>query len=393
MEQPRTGDTASDWTDFPEEERPVKKASAKKKKNAGSKSGKTGGKKKQLSEKARKRRNKHIRRVVGRALLYIFTVVLMLVAGLYAILNVVFKGPSQTAGDALTMMLLESSAGKFVPYLYYTDDEVAAIQERNKVVEPEQETDTSLIVFNTPVENEDVGPVGTQEEEEPLYVDELRGATYHGWMMVVRDPSRVFLGVCRMRFTDDEPGLRLGDMVKKYDAVAGINGGAFADPNGQGNGGVAVGVTFSEGKATNAYATTDYTMAGFDQNNVLIVGKLSKSQAEERGIRDAAAFGPALVVNGEPAQFSGVGSGLNPRTAIGQRADGAVLMLVIDGRQVNSPGASMADLVEIMVRYGAVNACNLDGGSSSNIYYNGEMLNDGVAITGSRRIPTAFLVR
>ena len=354
---------------------------------------KTGGKKKKMSEKARKRRSQHIRRVVGRLFLFLFTVIFILVGGLYALLNVVFRGPSQTAGDALTLMLLESSAGKFVPYLYYSDEEVAAILERNRMIELETETDASLIVFSAPEGGEEVGPVGSLEEEEPIHVDELRGATYHGWMMVVRDPSRVFLGVCRMRFEEDSPGLRLADLVKKYDAVAGINGGAFSDPNGQGNGGVAVGVTFSEGQATNAYATTDFTMVGFDNNNVLIVGKLTKAQAEERGIRDAASFGPALVVNGEPAQFSGVGSGLNPRTAIGQRTDGAVLMLVIDGRQVNSPGASMADLVEIMVRYGAVNACNLDGGSSSNIYYNGEMLNDGVAITGSRRIPTAFLVR
>ena len=68
-------------------------------------------------------------------------------------------------------------------------------------------------------------------------------------------------------------------------------------------------------------------------------------------------------------------------------------MLVIDGRQVNSLGASMADLVDVMVRYGAVNACNLDGGSSSNMVYEGEILNDGVAVTGSRRIPTTFVVQ
>ena len=68
-------------------------------------------------------------------------------------------------------------------------------------------------------------------------------------------------------------------------------------------------------------------------------------------------------------------------------------MLVIDGRQVNSMGASMADLIEIMLRFGAVNAANLDGGSSSNLYYEGEYINDGVALTGSRDIPTSFIVR
>ena len=352
---------------------------------------------KKRERRRKKERNKHIRRVVGRTLLFVFTVLFILVGGLYAVLNVVFRGASQTAGDRLTLTLLETSAGKFVPYLYYSAEEVAAIQERNKVVELEQATDTSLITIaaaNRPGSDEDIGPAGVLEEDrQDILVEEVKGATYHGWMMTVFDPSRVIVGVSSDYFKEDRGGMRLGDMAEKYEAVAAINGGAFSDHNGQGNGGMPSGVTVTEGRMTNAHGGTDLTTVGFDQNDVLIVGKMTRAQAEEKGIRDAVSFGPALVVNGEAAQFSGVSSGLNPRTAIGQRADGAVLMLVIDGRQVNSPGASMADLVEIMVRYGAVNACNLDGGSSSNIYYNGEMLNDGVAITGSRRIPTAFIVR
>ena len=110
------------------------------------------------------------------------------------------------------------------------------------------------------------------------------------------------------------------------------------------------------------------------------------------GIRDAVSFGPALIVNGRAAGYSGVGSGLNPRTAIGQRADGAVLLLVIAGRQANSMGASMADLIEVMQEYGAVNAANLDGGMSSSMYYDGEELISSCTIRSARRIPTAFLV-
>ena len=110
-------------------------------------------------------------------------------------------------------------------------------------------------------------------------------------------------------------------------------------------------------------------------------------------IRDAITFGPRLIVNGEPANVKGQSSGLNPRTAIGQRADGAVLMLVIDGRQSSSLGATYSDLIKVMVEYGAVNAINLDGGSSSLMYYRGNYLNNGVVLTGSREMPTAFIVR
>ena len=85
-------------------------------------------------------------------------------------------------------------------------------------------------------------------------------------------------------------------------------------------------------------------------------------------------------------------AGLNPRTAIGQRSDGAILLLVIDGRQVISIGASLWDLVDIFQKYGAVNACNLDGGSSTLMWYQGDYINNCASVIGIRPVPTTFLV-
>jgi exopolysaccharide biosynthesis protein len=324
-------------------------------------------------------------------LLSLFTLIALVVFSAYELLGVIFKGPSQTAGDILTISLLESSAGKFVPYLYYSDAEVEEIQNRNRLIESEEQTDTSLIVIETP-EPAQEGETATQEEDD-ITVEVVTGATYKGWMLIVKDPSRVRVGVSSENFSEGRGGMHIDEIAEKYDAVAAINGGAFVDSGGTGNGGMPSGLTVAGGEICNYSGGSEHTTVGFDNNNILVVGKFTKAQAKEMGLRDAVSFGPALVVNGEPSQFEGVSSGLNPRTAIGQRADGAVLMLVIDGRQVNSLGASMADLVDIMVRYGAVNACNLDGGSSSNMVYEGEILNDGVAVTGSRRIPTAFVVQ
>ena len=120
---------------------------------------------------------------------------------------------------------------------------------------------------------------------------------------------------------------------------------------------------------------------------------MTSKEALDKGIRDALTFGPALVVNGEAATVKGASSGLNPRTAIGQRSDGAVLLLVIDGRQASSLGATYADMISVLLEYGAVNAINMDGGSSSLMYYKGEYLNRGVILTGSRKMPTGFIVR
>ena len=133
-----------------------------------------------------------------------------------------------------------------------------------------------------------------------------------------------------------------------------------------------------------------YDVIGFNSDNILIVGNMTGKQALDAGIRDALSFGPVLVMNGKASSVKGSGSGLNPRSAIGQRADGAVLLLAIDGRRPESLGASYADLIEIMLEYGAVNAANLDGGNSTGLVYKGSLVNRGLFYRG---LPTCFIVR
>ena len=127
----------------------------------------------------------------------------------------------------------------------------------------------------------------------------------------------------------------------------------------------------------------------------------------EKKIRDAVTFQEEasdannhfvqLIINNEIRQLNGMGSGLNPRTAIGQRADGAVLMFVTDGRgKAGHLGASCADLIEVMHEYGAVNAANIDGGSSTCMYYEGEYLMDSVTFyysNSSWKLPAGFIVK
>lgn len=81
------------------------------------------------------------------------------------------------------------------------------------------------------------------------------------------------------------------------------------------------------------------------------------------------------------------------RTVIGQRYDGAFLLMVLDGRQPSSFGSTYQDIIDIMQQYDAVNAANLDGGNSTVMVYDGETLNTTVSIKGDRRVPTAFIVK
>ncbi|MBQ3078695.1 MAG: phosphodiester glycosidase family protein [Clostridia bacterium] len=321
-------------------------------------------------------------------LLVFFTLILAVALAVVLAAGQIFNGPSMTASDLLVKTLTESSALKFVPYLFMQDRYVEDALNRNTIETTDAMTDVSLIT----VRARDPEPLETGEEaEEELYIETVVGATYRGYMMVVLDPSRVSVGVCRNPFTN-EAGLRVNEIIAQYGAVGGINGGAFSDPGGQGNGGKPLGLVYSQGEKLHSPGYGYPVAAAFDENDILHVGDFTKQEAENLTFRDALAFGPALIINGEPALVDG-GSGLNPRSAIGQRADGAVLLLTIDGRQANSLGASYADLIEIMLEYGAVNACNMDGGSSACMFLNGEQINDGLALSGSRRLPTAWIVK
>ena len=359
--------------------------------------------------KAERRRKKRVRRIAWRVCLSVLTVIGVILVGALAAGWAAFKGPSPSTGDLLTMSMLETSALKFVPRIYYSAREMDEIIARNSVDTGDSETDTSLIVIAKPTPTPDPNaaaaaaeatPVPTAkpenllQSEDGIDIFQVQGGTYKGFMMVVYDPARVTCGTCRDSF-NRQKGLQLKDIAKRYDAIAAINGGGFEDAGGGGNGGTPIGLVISNGKVlhTGGDSGDFYATVGFNQDNVMVISKMSASEAKKKGIRDAMTFGPRLIVNGEPANVKGQSSGLNPRTAIGQRADGAVLMLVIDGRQASSLGATYSDLIKVMLEYGAVNAINLDGGSSSLIYYRGEYLNNGVVLTGSREMPTAFIVR
>lgn len=337
----------------------------------------------------------------GRFMLWLFSTLLILLAGLYMMLLYINKGPSPYVRDLFVASVMESSAGGILATLYLSDEEIAAIQERNNTVSVNEITDTTLITI-VAQENADssasVNNLSDTEDhsdaeiyEDGIEVYEVRGAMYYGKMMIVQDPSRVKIAVIDT-FALGGGGTTLLDLVDKYDCIAGINGGKYEDESGLGTGGMPEGIVISEGQLLMGDPDTSYGLCGFTNDNVLVVGTMTASHALSIGIRDAVSFGPALIVNGKSAGYSGIGSGLNPRTAIGQREDGAVLFLVIEGRQTSSMGASMSDLIEVMLEYGAVNAYNLDGGMSSSMVYDGEEIISNCQLRYPRRIPTAFVV-
>ena len=138
----------------------------------------------------------------------------------------------------------------------------------------------------------------------------------------------------------------------------------------------------------------DCSMCGFTQDNILYVSdSIYPSNVDGLNLRCAISFGPALIINGQPRIYGAYGWGVQPRTCIAQRQDGAVLFLVIDGRQADSYGATLKQAQDILLNYGAYNAFNLDGGASSTMVFDGNVVNKPSDIAGERNVPTAFIVK
>lgn len=325
-------------------------------------------------------KSKKIRRVVGRTAAIVGVTLLAVVVAFFGAATVICYGPSTQARGLFVTTTMETSALKFLAQLYFSDEEIADIRAQNAVIEVENATDDSAF---TPQEQDDSTPA--------LVIEDVTGATFKGKMMIVKDPKRLYVGT--LEAYDGRAGRTLDDFVKFSGAEAGINAGGFVDEKGFGNGGTPIGYVIHGGNLVFGSSGTSGSIVGFDANGKLIVGNMTAGAALQKGVTEAVTFGPALVINGEPAPVAGTGGGLNPRTAIGQRADGTVLLLVIDGRQSHSLGASYKDCRDVMVQYGAVNAANLDGGSSTLMIHNGEHVNFCASLYGSRELPTAFLVK
>jgi exopolysaccharide biosynthesis protein len=230
-----------------------------------------------------------------------------------------------------------------------------------------------------------------QQPAAPVSAHAISGSTYRGWVLLVRNPALVHVVVTS---NVGHMGEQVSQFGQQYHALAAINGGGFQDPDGQGSGGLPVGVTASFGHLSYYPDLTGDYVIGFDALSRLAVGKWTLQQARALGLRDAVSFKPLLVASGKPQITSGDGGwGIAPRTAIGQRKDGTVVFVVIDGRQPGSIGATLRQMQSVMLREGAVTAVNLDGGSSATLWYHGRVVNNPCCSpNGQRYIATAFIV-
>ena len=336
--------------------------------------------------------------IIGKVFSFLGITLGMVFIALVLTITLICHGPSESAKELFATTILETGQLKFLANVFLSKDELQEIVDKNSLQEMDVEVDENLI--NTE----------GNKEKELIEIHNVSGDGFEGTMMVVNDPSKISLATT---YPWGEYGKELGVIVDEAGAIAGVNGGIYYSSGNKG--GRPYGVTVSNGEIQDiTLGWSGLYLIGFDENNLLRIISLegmNKSAVEkmvkEEKIRDAISFQEEssdannhfvkLIINGEKRELSGKGSGQNPRTAIGQRKDGSVLILVTDGRGKNGHlGATASDLIDIMAEYGAVNAANVDGGSSSSLYYNKKYLRTSVTFyytNSSWRLPTAFVVK
>ena len=287
-------------------------------------------------------------------------------------------GPIDKARVFWITTAMETATHKYFANIFYSEDTIKSVMSENYLIEIEEDSDIDSIKIGQEEKITSFTSIYEKEilerEEGALYkLIQFKYKEFDCHMVAIYDPKRIEVAYQSKL----NRGKVLSDILKDHNGILGINGGGYFWSSGYPRG-----LVVHDGKVVYSSSTGSFVTAGFTEDGVLVAGKMSASDVKKKGIKEAVSFNPALIVNGKASTFKGNGgSGLNPRTVIAQRKDGIVLFLVVNGygsrlSWKGRGGVYVTDLIKILQRYGAYNAVNMDGGSSSTMVINGKLIND-----------------
>ena len=291
---------------------------------------------------------------------------------------------------------MSTKSHRFLAHIFYSDDEIYKILNRNKVIEKDEITDLSLIEIGKKVK------AGNKYEKELLryrnkdyHLFHLKGHGYKGYLVAIYKPEKVEIAYSSKLGKEGE---YITKIAKDNKAKVVINASGYYDPNWNSNGAIPHGILIKNGKVISKYKDSGLGggIIGITTDYKLFLGNINEKEIAKYNIKEAISFGPYLIINGKKNKVLGDGGlGIAPRTAIGQRNDGIFLFLVIDGRIITSIGTDLKEVQKILYNYGAYNAVNLDGGSSSELLIKGKIINTpvGGGKKGLRKMPVYFIAK
>jgi exopolysaccharide biosynthesis protein len=309
--------------------------------------------------------------------------IFQVIVGLIMFPLFVFYGPFHNIRDTLVGTAMTTYSHQYIAKFFLSDQAIDQIMGSNfmgSIDDFDFEPQKDLLKINSDIVSD------------KIQVFHIDGGNFQGKLIKIDDPKRIEVG-----FTQYMPraGETTSSIARRNNAIVAINAGGFFDEGFIGTGGSPSGFIIHQGEVVHNQSKRDDTLQdtiAFTWEGRMIVGRYTIKRLLELNVKEGVSFGPFLIVNGKPSITSGDGGwGIAPRTAIAQTKDGAVLFLVIDGRNTRSIGARLVDIQDIFLQHGAITAANLDGGSSTTMYYNGKVINRPSDSLGERTVPTVFM--
>ncbi|MCJ7688407.1 MAG: phosphodiester glycosidase family protein [Clostridiaceae bacterium] len=315
-------------------------------------------------------------------LFIIFELIFTVVTGPFVLYYGPFKNiKTIVVGSAMTTFTLQKLVTSFV-----SDEKIKQIMSEQKI----------NFIAQDNVDGVD-GIKVEHKNDNTIERYDITSKNFKGYILVINDPTRIKVGFASMPY---EKGERTSEIARKNRAFAAVNGGAFSNELPEslptGNGTSPAGIIMSGGEIIfNDIENEDEkrVVVALTKSGKLLVGDHTINEMKNVGVTEAISFGPPLIVNGTKTITTGDGGwGIAPRTAIAQRKDGAIILIVIDGRRINSFGATLREVQDLLYKFGAYNASNLDGGSSSTLFYDDEVINNPCGKLGEREVPSIIYV-
>lgn len=294
---------------------------------------------------------------------------------------------------------LDTKTHDYIAYVFYDEERINKVSAMNSVPVIEEEIKLDEVVIDTKPRESYDNPydeaILTRDEgnEDYKYLKVKVGKT-DAHLVAIYDPSKVRILTCSKFNTKNSTGKEtVLKMTKRMGAVVGINGGGFVD-YGYGSD-IPIGYVIKDNQVIWSPTTKKQNLIGFTNDNKLLLVNATGEEAVAMGMRDGLQFGPFLMVNGERPNFSNSAGGYSraARVAIAQRKDGIVLFLVTEGTHTTGP--NMKELIDTLELYGAYNAANLDGGTSTQLVINNKLINtpkniSGKTVVGGRNVVTGW---
>ena len=293
------------------------------------------------------------------------------------------------------IILSSIDSNKWLVYTLYSEDTVSKVINNKNQVKLENTKDLDKIVVESKplqiIESEYDEAILTKDNDNYKLLNITVGG-YKAYLVAIYDPSKVQL-IHSKTFNTGTGQEKIKDMCVRSGGLVCINGGMFVD-NGVGSD-IPMGYLIKNGKVLWRDNYNSASLIGFTNDNKLLLINATAEEAIKKGMRDALEFGPFLIVNGKRIDNNDAVGGFRraARVAIAQRKDGIVLFLVTEGN--HSSGPTMGDITDTLLNYGAYNAANLDGGASSQLAINGQLINNpkniyGQTVVGGRKVVSGF---